>query len=1164
MTIQLSSLRVSPEIDAAKYTAGAQQKVAADKAMAASSRDVAQAMAANDAKISTGGDVLARLSRQYVEGYTAQQRFATGLGQLSRGLETGKVSMESAERILVGMNQKLGLSADFSELAAKGQTQLAAAVRAANLQIEGQALAAERARVAQSRLAAANVNTRPNNNFAALNATNQFQDIAITAAMGQSISTIALQQGTQLGMAMQMSVGEQGATGAVKMLGSAIMGLFSPINLVSIGITAAAAATIQWFMEGEEGAESLEKTLQGHSKTLAILKDQYGALGEAVKGVGTVGGVEFARAMTRQDITLLAAQAREQNDAVMHALTSNKVGLGGNSSATGLMEAQKGNLEAYGGAIETLLRNVREGHGDLAAFNKDVDNIYRKLADNPGDADPLDLKAAAESAKLLADNAFNVTTKFAPFAAQINQVNASLAAGVVPDLAAINAEIRKIGQEKGIGKLADEAIVAQAPLVDVISKLREIERIRDRIEANQRGPLINSSDEDDRNDYEGNIRVAMDNARRNAEAAEINARARTNAEKLEAARRSAELQRNPGETPQQRDQRIDIAVEAERTRQFVAQRDAIDDRHRSQVRSIEAAKEEMSLVGATVGETTRLNYQYAGLARLKEEAAKTGGIVSEDEVRRIKETAAELGRIADARARLNLNLDLQFEYQQAFRSPLEQQIASRLRGTGLGMDSPEAGQMREIQRINDLRAGVKGFFDDFQAGLLRGDSFGKSLGNAILNALNKALDKIIESGVDALVNAIVGGQGGSSGGGLLGALFGSAASSFGTKSGFADMLGIGAANDNYAPGAITRSALPDIGSITSSVGGSYSVANATSFIQQYASAIGIDPGVALRVARSEGLGAGIWQSNLFRNGVREPSFGPFQLLKGGSGTGFGAGLGNRFMEQTGLDPANPANWRQSTAFALDQAKANGWGAWFGAKNAGIGTWEGIDRSATKAVGALDKLSTGSTKAISGIANLGQAGNQATQGLSTFGSALNKFPAAPSGGGGGGIGGFFSSLFGGGGLNSAFSGTAAFSWLSANPGGYIGLFHEGGTAGNATRFRGGVDMNIFQHAPRYHNGGIANDEVPAILKRGEPVFKSMEHARQVVGGSNVNVVINNNAGVAVQTQERREADGSISIDVMLDRVVAEKLGTRGTAANSILRGEFGAQKVLKGR
>src|SRR5262249_47111936 len=39
--------------------------------------------------------------------------------------------------------------------------------------------------------------------------------------------------------------------------------------------------------------------------------------------------------------------------------------------------------------------------------------------------------------------------------------------------------------------------------------------------------------------------------------------------------------------------------------------------------------------------------------------------------------------------------------------------------------------------------------------------------------------------------------------------------------------------------------------------------------------------------------------------------------------------------------------------------------------------------------------------------------------------------------------------------------------------------------------------------RLHSGGIAGlapDEVPAILRRGEPVFTSMDHARQVVGGS----------------------------------------------------------------
>ncbi|KQZ31577.1 hypothetical protein ASD50_15010 [Mesorhizobium sp. Root552] len=1161
MTVQLSSLRVSPEIDAAKYTAGAQQKVAADKAMAASSRDVAQAMAANDAKISTGGDVLARLSRQYVEGYTAQQRFATGLGQLSRGLETGKVSMESAERILVGMNQKLGLSADYAELAAKGQTQLATAVKAANLQIEGQAIAAERARVAQSRLAAANVNARPTNNFAALNATSQFQDIAITSAMGQSIPTIALQQGTQLGMAMQASVGEQGATGAVKMLGSAIMGLFSPINLISIGITAAAALTIQWFMKGRDGAKSLDETLKAHSSTLQLLKEQYGELGEASKRLGAFGGTAFTDASARNAQTLLQAQLRDQMGPLLDTLGGSgwMQSLFGKGGGVGALSSLSGDQKLFAAPIAALIESAKSGKTDLAAFNDEVERLFSELVGSSNN--PALLRDTADAILTMGENAFSVSGKFAPFADAINKLKIDGAEGLV----AFNAEIERIGQAKGLQKIADEAIIAGKEIASLAEKAKELESIVRRLEAGKRGPLIGSSAEDDRNRYLDDERLALRSGQRAFDADIGGLGARSPAERAAAARAREEARTVNGESYAVRQQRIELAgkralLEAEHNLT-----EAQQDRIRAMDQSLASQQLELDLIGKTTGEQAALRYEFERTQQLKEEAARNGIAVDQKEIELIKQKAAEYGKFADEIARANLNRDLQFEYQQAFRSPLEQQIASRLRGTGLGMDSPEAGQMREIQRINDLRAGVKGFFDDFQAGLLRGDSFGKSLGNAILNALNKALDKIIESGVNALVNAIAGGQGGSSGGGLLSLLFGGgAASSFGTKSGFADMLGIGAANDNYDPGAITRSALPDIGSITSSIGGAYSVGNATSFIQQYASAIGIDPGVALRVARSEGLGAGIWQSNLFRNGVREPSFGPFQLLKGGSGTGFGAGLGNRFMEQTGLDPANPANWRQSTAFALDQAKANGWGAWYGAKNSGIGTWEGIDRSATKAVGALDKLSTGSTKAISGIANLGQAGNQATQGLSTFGSALNKFPAAPSGGGGGGIGGFFSSLFGGGGLNSAFSGTAAFSWLSANPGGYIGLFHEGGTAGNATRFRGGVDMNIFQHAPRYHNGGIANDEVPAILKRGEPVFKSMEHARQVVGGSNVNVVINNNAGVAVQAQERREADGSISIDVLVDRVVAEKLSRRGTAANSILRGEFGAQKVLKGR
>ncbi|MBA1141758.1 phage tail length tape measure family protein [Mesorhizobium neociceri] len=138
--IALSSLRVGADFDASRYAAGAAQKVASDKAMIASSQATAAAFSQADTKISSAGDSLAKLSRQYIDGFKNQERFEQGLRQLGRQIDSGKTDMEGATRILVGMNQKLGLSADASELAAKGQTQLAAAVGMANAQIDGQAV----------------------------------------------------------------------------------------------------------------------------------------------------------------------------------------------------------------------------------------------------------------------------------------------------------------------------------------------------------------------------------------------------------------------------------------------------------------------------------------------------------------------------------------------------------------------------------------------------------------------------------------------------------------------------------------------------------------------------------------------------------------------------------------------------------------------------------------------------------------------------------------------------------------------------------------------------------------------------------------------------------------------------------------------------------------
>lgn len=118
---------------------------------------------------------------------------------------------------------------------------------------------------------------------------------------------------------------------------------------------------------------------------------------------------------------------------------------------------------------------------------------------------------------------------------------------------------------------------------------------------------------------------------------------------------------------------------------------------------------------------------------------------------------------------------------------------------------------------------------------------------------------------------------------------------------------------------------------TSGSGAFSSQVDKEAFIRAEAIKRGIDPDIAMKVARSEGFDT--FQSSVIRrDGTREPSFGAFQLYTGG-------GLGNIFQKQTGLDPADPKNERATIEFALDQAKAGGWSPWHGwrgAPNAGIG------------------------------------------------------------------------------------------------------------------------------------------------------------------------------------------------------------------------------------
>ena len=98
------------------------------------------------------------------------------------------------------------------------------------------------------------------------------------------------------------------------------------------------------------------------------------------------------------------------------------------------------------------------------------------------------------------------------------------------------------------------------------------------------------------------------------------------------------------------------------------------------------------------------------------------------------------------------------------------------------------------------------------------------------------------------------------------------------------------------------------------------------YIRETARKYGVDPDVALKVAKSEGL------RDFSGDGGK--SGGAFQLYTGG-------GLGNTFKKDTGLDPLDPANEKATIDYALKHASQHGWKPWHGAAKVGVGEFDGI-------------------------------------------------------------------------------------------------------------------------------------------------------------------------------------------------------------------------------
>ncbi|HBF30864.1 phage tail length tape measure family protein [Rhizobium sp.] len=367
------------------------------------------------------------------------------------------------------------------------------------------------------------------------------------------------------------------------------------------------------------------------------------------------------------------------------------------------------------------------------------------------------------------------------------------------DVAAFREEIQRIAnidpsnrvlQEnaKSILDITNNASEAAKALEELTQKQREYEITFSRTQAAANMQKYNSENGEKMRDMQ---------RQQNATLIGIGARSPQQLERAARAREEAKAV-DPTESPQTRQFRIDSAGMIARRQAEQQLTQSQNERVRSLNASVDAQKNELSLIGKTGGELASLQMQYQLIASLRENAARTGAKVDEEEIAYIKQRADEAGRYVDQINKAKFQDDLSFQQRQLGRNAGDQQIATQLRGAGLPEDlkSGEANQLRSMAQQQAAKAQLNSFYSDFVSSLRNnGGDAGKAFGDAFKNTLLNSATKMGEQAMDKIFGWLVSGlqsQGGSQAGGVGGLV----SKGLGFTGGVASQSFGGAANDN--------------------------------------------------------------------------------------------------------------------------------------------------------------------------------------------------------------------------------------------------------------------------------------------------------------------------------------------------------------------------------
>ena len=571
--------------------------------------------------------------------------------------------------------------------------------------------------------------------FAAFNSAQQLQDIFVSSQF-QSPMTIGLQQGLQLGTALQLQLGEKGAAGAVGVLGEAFTSLLSPINLVAVAGSAAAAAILQYISSATLGVPTLDDLLKTHEANIKRLGPAYDDARkheQAYVQGDTAATVNF---LNKDDLDKAVKLAQSQLKTALGKIFPE---VEQSQFSTQAPYAIRGQFAPFKGAIDALVESAKSGAPDINTFN---DAVARIGQESPG---------SANAARQLIDalGAVSDTVKALPQLDQpVNEVelafgNLELAIQKI-DSAGARDQVQQLFDKAKDGKLSIDQVVSaldtlagtrldlSGPIGALEDLFRAAVKARNAANPQQQLPDLGTVGPV----YSGGGKFIDANDVQTEKANATKSKYETEQEKLaRGAGRAANAYRDLVKSAQDRIAQLQI---------------------------------EIQLTGKTGAEADKLAVYQDLLSR----ATDHGRTITEAHRKELEKYAGTIADLKEKVAGLQLIDDLTFQRQQLGRTQSEQQVAADLRSRGIDINSAIGQEAAAAERttlaLTEMRDTARGALSTFIGDLMRGADAWTAFGDAAMSILDKIINKIEDELIAAIFDVGNAGGGMGAGGGILG------------------------------------------------------------------------------------------------------------------------------------------------------------------------------------------------------------------------------------------------------------------------------------------------------------------------------------------------------------------------------------------------------------